>query len=173
MALLLRFRLYFVLFLFFFYSFFYNDILFFFNPELIVNVTLFVIVIYSIFYYYGLNQKNLIYQKNEVRKKNVVFYECLIANWKRLQLRNKYIKRIYLAFFLLEIFRAFENEIFFQKSFLEKDIKKFITFRVYVHMKFIEKDLSSWISLNKLFKGLLLNFWFINEHEQWLYSRTA
>jgi len=168
MKFLLNFKLLALFFVIFFYVFFYNDILFFLNPELIVNLIFLVIIFAGFIFYFQFNQKDLLYQRNETRKKNIIFFQTLITNWRRIQLRNKQVRKIFLLKYLYDLFVAIDEEVSYQKAFLENDIKKFLIHYIYVRMKFIEKDLNSNDLIQKSIKGLLLNFWFLNEHEKWI-----
>nr|YP_009370739.1 hypothetical protein CCM08_mgp42 [Eukaryota sp. BB2]AQL10465.1 hypothetical protein [Eukaryota sp. BB2] len=142
--------------------FFQNDFSFFLNPELIVNGIFFFLFLYSINLYYNLNQKSILFQKNEVRKKNVIFFQAFLCNWKRAQYRNKRLKKIYILRYLNAVFKALEEEIIAQKSYLEIDLKQYIISHIYSNMVNATVYLNDVEKIQKTSKGLLLLFWFTN-----------
>jgi len=154
-----------LIYLFFIYSFIFLDLIFFLNPELIVNVVFLLITAGGLIYYYYLNQKDILVQRNEMRKKGVTFNLCYVTGWRKFQLRRKYGIRIFIDQFLRHLFSAFKGEVSVQKKFLGDYIEQFIIFNVYKHMRYVELFLNNRELIKKRLKGLLLSFWFINKYE--------
>jgi hypothetical protein len=116
------------------YLFFQQDLMFFLNPELIINAIFFTLCVLGFYAYGNLNQKGFLYQKNELKKKNVIFFQSVITNFKRLQLRNKHIRRIYVLRYLYELLKTVETEVVYQKTFLDNDIKSYIVHYIYLRL---------------------------------------
>ena len=144
------------------FFFFYFDFFFFFNPELFVNLIISFFLVYFIYYFNITNQKNILFQKNELKKKNFIFILTVLLQWKKIQIRNKLIKKFYLIVFLKNVFSCVLHYIVTVNAAIEFKIKKLINYFFYFKLLALSNNLKEKETISSLNKSNLLNFWYYN-----------
>lgn len=139
-----------------------KHLIFFLNPELIVNIILLLFFFFFFLSYSLLNQKTFLFQKNEVRKKNFLFFQNILLQWKKLQLRNKIISGLFLLFYLKDLFLFLNFEFSKKKENLAIFLKKFLIVFLKNKMYLITFYLIDKETIKKNNKAELLSLWFNN-----------
>lgn len=144
------------------YLFFMQEISFFYNQELILNLIVLSFFVLGFNVYYNSNQKEFVVEKNQAQKENIIFLQTILANWKRFQLRNRFLKKIYLVHFIKHFIQNVAQLLLENISKIRKVLEQRIYDFFEMKFSFIQNELSTEEEFYKMAREYMLVILFVN-----------
>ena len=104
------------------------------------------------------------YRKNELKKKNFVFFQTILLSWKKMQLRAKRLKKVSLLIILTKLKYILTAEIKKKKQMLAPFVNTLLFFLFIKKVRIIFLLLAERESILRVLRNIAGNSWFVNNN---------